>query len=123
MMRLCYLLLSFNPEFADKQMDDMKFIDLCSVLELDGVDFNVSSFRSTEKDHLKKIKKTCLQRGLTMACIGISNDFGRPAEEQEAVQQQIRQGIDTAQFLGAPVVRLFAGYVRQGDAREAVWRR
>jgi len=31
--------------------------------------------------------------------------------------------IDTAQFLGAPVVRVFAGYVRPKDTREAVWRR
>jgi sugar phosphate isomerase/epimerase len=123
MMRLCCLSLSFKPEFADKQMDDLKFIDLCSVLELDGVDFNVGSLRSTEKEHLKKIKKTCLERGLTIACIGISNDFGRPAEEQEAVQQQIRQGIDIAQFLGAPLVRLFAGYVKAGHKREDVWKR
>jgi sugar phosphate isomerase/epimerase len=123
MMRLCCLSLSFKPEFASKQLDDMKFIELCSMLELDGVDFNLGSFASLEKDHLKKIKKTCLERGLSIACIGVSNDFGRPAEEQEAVQQQIRQGIDTALFLGAPVVRLFAGYVRAGQTREAVWKR
>jgi len=123
MMRLCCLSLSFKPEFAAKQMDDMKFIDLCSMLELDGVDFNMSSLRSLDRDHLKKIKKTCLERGLTIACLGVSNDFGRPPAEQEAIQKQIREGIDTAQFLGAPVVRLFAGYVRGGQTREAVWKR
>jgi sugar phosphate isomerase/epimerase len=101
----------------------MKFIDLCAMLELDGVDFNMGSFRSVEKDHLKQIKKTCLRRGLSIACIGVSNDFGRPAEDQEAVQQQVRQGLDTAQFLGASVVRLFAGYVKAGQTREEVWKR
>lgn len=123
MMRLACLSLSFKPEFAAKQMDDLKFIDLCSMLELDGVDFNMSSFASLEKDHLKKIKKTCLERGLTIACVGVSNDFGRPAEDQEAIQKQVRAGIDTAQFLGAPVVRLFAGNVQKGQSREAVWKR
>jgi sugar phosphate isomerase/epimerase len=123
MMRLCCLSLSFRPEFATKQMDDLKFIDLCSMLELDGVDFNRSSLRSLEKDHLKKIKKACLERGLTIACLGVSNDFGKPPQDQEAVQKQIREGIDTAQFLGAPVVRLFAGSVRAGQDREAVWKR
>src|SRR5262249_26088024 len=59
----------------------------------------------------------------TVACLGISNNFGRPESEQEMVQQQIRQGIDAAQFLGAPLVRLFAGYVGKGDSREAVWKR
>jgi sugar phosphate isomerase/epimerase len=123
MMRLCCLSLSFKPEFTAKQMDDMKFIDLCSMLELDGVDFNMTSLASLEKDHLKKIKKTCLERGLSIACLGVSNDFGRPAEEQETVLKQVREGIDTAQFLGAPVVRLFAGYVKTGQTREAVWKR
>lgn len=123
MMRLCCLSLSFKPEFTAKMLDDFRFIDLCAMLELDGVDFNTGSFASLEKDHLKRIKKTCLQRGLTVACIGVSNDFGRPAEEQDAVQKAIRDGIDAAQYLGSPVVRLFAGYVRAGQTREAVWKR
>jgi sugar phosphate isomerase/epimerase len=123
MMRLACLSLSFKPEFTAKQMDDLKFIDLCAMLELDGVDFNMNSFASLEKDHLKKIKKACLEHGLTIACVGVSNDFGRPAEDQEAVHKQVREGIDTAQYIGAPVVRLFAGSVKTGDTREAVWKR
>jgi sugar phosphate isomerase/epimerase len=123
MMRLCCLSLSFKPEFASRQMDDLTFIDLCAQLTLDGVDFNMNSFQSLEQDHLKKIKKTCLERGLSIACVGVSNDFGRPTEEQEAVLKQVRQGIDTAQFLGAPVVRLFAGAVKTGQPREEVWKR
>jgi sugar phosphate isomerase/epimerase len=123
MMRLCCLSLSFKPEFANRQLDDLHFIDLCAQLALDGVDINMSSFQSQEQDHLKKIKKTCLDRGLSIACLGVSNDFGRPAEEQEAVLKQVRQGIDAALFLGAPVVRLFAGSVKNDQAREAVWKR
>lgn len=120
MMRLCCLSLSFKPEFASGQMDDLRFIDLCGKLELDGVDFNLSSFRSVDKEHLKKVKKACVERGLTLACLGISNNFGRPAEEQGAL---IRQGIDTAQYLGIPLVRLFAGSPAKGDSREVVWKR
>jgi sugar phosphate isomerase/epimerase len=123
MMRLCCLSLSFKPEFQSQQMDDLKFIDLCGMLEMDGVDLNISSFRSLERDHLKRIKKRCLERGLTIACVGINNDFGRPLADQEAVQQHIRRGIDIAALLGAPVIRLFAGYVQQDDNREAVWKR
>src|SRR6516225_10207567 len=117
MMRLCCLSLSFKPEFAAKQMNDLSFIDLCAKLELDGIDVNMGSLQSRDKDHLKKIKKTCLERGLTIACVGISNDYGRPARDQELVRQQVREGIDTAQFLGAPVVRVFAGHVAKGDTR------
>jgi sugar phosphate isomerase/epimerase len=123
MMRLCCLSLSFKPEFAARTMDDLKFIEFCAQQQLDGVDLNMTSLHSLEKEHLKTIKKVCLQHGLTIACVGISNNFGRPAAEQEQVQQQIRLGIDTAQYLGSPVVRLFAGYVAKGDSREAVWKR
>ena len=123
MMRLCCLSLSFKPEFASRQMDDLKFIELCAQLALDGVDFNMSSLRSRGPDHLKVVKKACLERGLSIACLGVSNDFGRPAEEQEAVRKQVQKGIDAAQFLGAPVVRLFAGGLRAGEARAAVWKR
>jgi sugar phosphate isomerase/epimerase len=122
-MRLCCLSLSFQPQFAAKQMDDLKFIDLCAQLDLDGVDFNLRSLSSLAKDHLRKVKKLCLERGLSIACIGVSNDFGRPTKEQDLVQRQVRQGVDAAQFLGAPVVRLFAGYVRKDDNRAAVWKR
>lgn len=123
MMRLCCLSLSFKPEFAAHKMDDLKFIEFCAQQQLEGVDLNLASLHSLDKEHLKKIKKACLQRGLTIACIGISNNFGRPPQEQEQVLQQIRLGIDAALFLGAPIVRLFAGYVAQGDSRDAVWKR
>jgi sugar phosphate isomerase/epimerase len=122
-MRLCCLSLSFRPQFTAKQLEDLTFVDLCAQLQLDGVDFNMGSFRSLAADHLRKVKKACLERGLTIACVGINNNFGRPLEEQEQVQQRIRLGIDTAQILGAPVVRLFAGYVGKDDSREAVWKR
>ena len=123
MMRLCCLSLNFQREFASRQMDDLKFIDLCGQLGLDGVDFSLRSFQSLEREHLKKIKKTCLERGLSIACLGVSNDFGWPADEQGAVQQRVRQGIDTAQFLGVPIVRLFGGSPRTGQTHEVVWKR
>ena len=88
-MRLGCLSLSFRPEFQARQLDDLRFIDLCAQLGLDGVDFNMGSFQSLERGHLKKIKKACVEHGLDITCIGVSNNFGRGSAEQEAVQQQI----------------------------------
>jgi sugar phosphate isomerase/epimerase len=123
MMRLCCLSLSFRPEFQAGQLNDLSFIDLCGQLRLDGVDFNMGSLASLQRRHLRKVKKACVERGLTIACVGINNDFGRPAEEQDAVQEQIKLGIHAARFLGAPFVRLFAGYLRRSDSRQAIWQR
>src|SRR5581483_3302661 len=83
MMRLSCLSLNFKSEFAAKQMDDLKFIDLCAMMGFEGVDFNMGSLASLEKDHLRKVKKSALEHGLTISCLGISNDFGRPKSEQE----------------------------------------
>jgi sugar phosphate isomerase/epimerase len=123
MIRLCCLSLSFQPQFTARQLNDLSFIDLCGQLQLDGVDFNIASLATLERDHLRKVKKACLERGLTIACLGVNNDFGRPAAEQDAVLQRVRQGIDVAQFLGAPLVRLFAGAVRAAETREVIWHR
>ena len=43
--------------------DDLRFLDLCAKLELDGVDFNLASLRSLERSHLRKVKKACLEHG------------------------------------------------------------
>jgi sugar phosphate isomerase/epimerase len=123
MMRLCCLSLSLKDAFAAKQLDDMKFIDFCAELKLDGVDINMRDFRSLDREHLKHLKKTCQARGLDIACIGINNNFGVAPSEQEGELKKVREGLEVAQFLGAPVVRLFAGYVRKGDSREAVFKR
>src|SRR5262245_31750860 len=111
MMRLCCLSLSYNPNFKSKQLDDIKFVELCAQLGLDGVDINMGSFQSLEKDHLKKLKKLALDRGLDIACIGMNSRVGRNRAEQDKEFEQTKQGIDVAALLGAPLVRLFAGHV------------
>lgn len=123
MMRLCCLSLSYSKDFGQKLVNDLQFIELCAGMGLDGVDINLGSFQSLEKSHLKKLKKLCLDRGLDIACIGISNRIGRTDAEQDQDFEKTKRGIDVAAFLGAPVVRLFAGYVQPGDKREDVFKR
>lgn len=121
MMRLCCLSLSYSRQFTSKQLDDLKFINLCADMGLDGVDINMANFKSLDKEHLKQIKKTCLDRGLDIACIGLGSKIGRNRAEKDQEFEKTKQGIDVAAFLGAPVVRLFAGYVQPGEKREDVF--
>ncbi|MFH1570252.1 MAG: sugar phosphate isomerase/epimerase family protein, partial [Gemmatimonadota bacterium] len=51
-------------------------------------------------------------------------NFGFP--EPEKLEQQVattKQWIDVAAFMGIPLVRVFAAWVRDGDTEEAVWAR
>jgi hypothetical protein len=52
-----------------------------------------------------------------MTCLGARNDCGRPAKEEEVVQERVRQGIEKAQLLGVLRVRPFADSVGASAGR------
>ena len=65
----------------------------------------------------------CLKRGLTISYIGVSNDFGRPQAELQGVVDEVKRWVDVAAFMGVPLVRIFAAWVRNGESEEQVWAR
>ena len=123
MMKLCCLTLSYKRTFAAGQMDMPAFLDECRRLGLDGVDLHEAAFAREDRDHLAWVKRACLDRGLTIACLSISNSYARPASELPADLAKTKRWIDHAEFLGAPQVRVFAGRPTPSDDREAAWQR
>ena len=74
-MRLYCLSLSIRPQFRASQMDDLAFTDLCGQLQLDGVDLNVDSRRTQEKDGDPIRERTLpepMPRGMIHHGLGIS---------------------------------------------------
>ena len=116
MMKLGCLSLSLR----DQGVDD--FIATVSDLGLDMIELHTSVLASTEPDYLREVKWKCLRAGLPIGYLGISNNFGVPAEQIPEQIALIKQGIDTAAFLGTPLVRIFAAYVPQDCTdEEALW--
>ena len=115
MMKLCCLSLSYKRTFQAGKMDVWSFIEECRRLDLDGVDLHQDSITSRDESYLRRVKRACLERGLTIACFSISTNFGVTNEKQAAEIEKGKTWLSVAQYLGAPVTRFFAGSP-QGEA-------
>ena len=101
---------SYHAAFRAGDIDLPRFIEVCGEeLELDGVELVDLHFSSTEPAYLRQIKRQCVDLHLTIAGLAVSNDFGS-RERREAERQKVQQWCDVAAYLGAPIVRVFAGW-------------
>lgn len=123
MLRLSILTLSYRQAFDDGRMDLMSFLDTCRELSVEGVDLHDSAFPAVDRASLLAVKRECLDRGLDIPCIAISNNFARPADDLAADVQRTKTWIERAALLGAPQVRVFSGKPFSEDDRAASWDR
>ena len=123
MMKLACMSLSYQNDFRAGKMDLESFIETCYRLGLDGVDLHARSFSATDEGYLKKIKALCLGRGLPVACVCVSNNFGKPEAELPHEVETFKRWMDRAQIMGAPIVRAFGGWAPQAGDEKAAWRR
>ena len=123
MLKLSCMSLSYKDEFASGQLDLEQFIGRAWELNLDGIDIHTRAFASTDPDYLRDIQLRSLKRGLPLGYIGVSNDFGKPAEQLAEQIELTRKWIDVADFMAVPIVRVFAANVTGDDTQEAVWDR
>jgi L-ribulose-5-phosphate 3-epimerase len=123
MMKLGCMSLSYKQEFSDGLLDMEGFIERAYQLRLDGVDLHTGAFASTEEDYLRQVRMQALKRGLALSYIGVSSNFGKPQGELAEEVATAKQWIDVAEFMGIPLVRVFAAWIPAGDTEEAVWAR
>lgn len=102
---------SYHAAFRAGRLDLLDFVRLAGDdLELDGVELVDLHFPSTEPDYLRRLKKACVDRHLTIAGLAVSNDFGSRAR-RDAERQKVQQWCDVAAYIGAPIIRVFAGWL------------
>lgn len=98
-----------------------KFIDFCAAQNLDGCELTAYYFpKEITEAYLVGLKQQAFRLGLDVSGTAIGNDFcvaKGPAWDKQITDA--RQWIDYAAFLGAPVIRIFAGNVPQGDSEDA----
>lgn len=87
------------------------FVNDCAAIGLEGTELTSYYFpESTDEVYLRQLKQQCFQLGLSVSGTAVGNDFGY-AKGKERDQQiaSVKQWIDRAEVLGAPVIRIFAG--------------
>jgi len=96
------------------------FVDYCAKLNLDGTELTSYYFPAdVTSDYLLNLKEQTFRLGLDISGTAIGNDFCLPEGNKREEQLQLcRTWIDQAAFLGAPVIRIFAGRVPKGDSEE-----
>jgi len=115
-------------DFANPTMTMEDFIAEAARLDLDGCEPTSYWFpnypNEIDEAYLLKLKQQAFRLGLGISGTAIRNNFCLP--EGEARQQSLehtRLWIDYAALMGAPVIRIFAGYVPQNDTFEAALER
>ena len=126
-----------DPSDRDRWLDAEPLIDMVADLRLDMIDFQLNGgLRSRDPDDLLRIKTKCHDRGLPIGFLGIGsglvgtaeNSAGErigvslTADERHRRIDELKEAVDAAVVIGAPLIRLFGGGVPAASAdREQVW--
>ena len=114
---------SFNAPLTVKSMNLDDLLDFCADQNFDGVDLTGYYFPNYPQvpsdEYIYHIKRKAHLLGLEITGTGIRNDYTNPdPEKRKADVQMIKQWIEVASKLGAPVIRVFSGVIRP---KEYTW--
>ncbi len=103
---------SYNREFAAGRMDIEKCLRVCAEdLKIGGIDIIDVHFKNREPNYLLKIKKLATDLQITISAVSPGNSFGKDKDADEKAEiKNIKNWIDAAYLLGAPNLRIFAGW-------------
>lgn len=98
-----------------------EFVHDCAKMQLDGVELTSYYFpKEPTREYLTQLKGLCFREGLDVSGTAVGNDFCHPpGEERNRQIQYVKDWVDHAAVLGAPVIRIFAGYPRKLELSEA----
>ena len=94
------------------------FIEDCARFNLDGTELTSYYFPTpVTPEYLRQLKGECFRQGLDISGTAVGNDFCLPQGEQRDKQlASVKQWIEYADLLDAPVIRIFAGKQQKGQS-------
>ena len=103
------------------RLDDVEsFIEFAYELKLDAIEFRSDvGFQSKDPDYLRAIKIKCQKYGLPIGYLASGGHFVGSKEDLCSKIERIREDVDMAVFLGAPLIRVFCGEQPEGAAAQA----
>ena len=110
---------TFNRSFDAGLIDQVGFLHRCATdLGVEGVELQDIHFPQTRPGYLQMLRRNARDLNLTIIGVGVHNDFGRADPTfRQSEMVKVKQWIEVAEQLDAPLVRVFAGYP-EGDRKE-----
>ena len=109
---------SFNQALSNRSMNLDDLLEYCAITGFDAVDLTGYYFPGYPQvpadDYLFHIKQKAFLLGLDISGTGVRNDFTNPDKaKREADIELVKNWIEAAAKLGAPVIRIFSGTHQQ----------
>ncbi|WEK20244.1 MAG: sugar phosphate isomerase/epimerase [Candidatus Pedobacter colombiensis] len=111
---------SFNKNITvSKTMTLSQMLDFAAEQNFDAIDITAYFFPGYPKvpsdEVINNVKRRAFELGLDISGTGVKNDFANPDPAVRAADVKlVKEWIDVAVKLGAPVIRVFAGPVPKG---------
>ncbi len=96
------------------------FIDDAARFGLEAVELTSYYFPAdVSRERLQAIRQYCFHRGLDVSGTAVGNDFGLPPGPKRDEQiGMVHRWVENAVAMGAPVIRIFAGHVPNGESAD-----
>ncbi|MCX5688074.1 MAG: sugar phosphate isomerase/epimerase [Candidatus Omnitrophica bacterium] len=122
-MKLGLCSWSYHRSLESGKLDFIGLLKVCAKdLKLGGIDIIADHLPKTDKKSLIMCKKMATDLHLTIACLSPGNNFGKATpEERKKEVQSVKDWLDAAYILGAPVLRIFSGWPLPYEDREKIW--
>lgn len=110
---------SFAKKLNSKEMSLFELVDYCANNGFDAVDLTGYYFPDYPKvpsdEFIYNLKRHAFKMGVEISGTGVRNDFADPDPAKRAADvKHVKEWIDVAANLGAPVIRVFAGPIPAG---------
>lgn len=101
--------LNYSRQISDGKMTIFDFLSQCRRLRTDAASIHIRNLPTIATGYLKKVRRAYLDNGLSMSMFTVSTNFGNPRQGERAELEMAFAGIRVGMFLGAPILRVFAG--------------
>ena len=114
------------PETGGKaEMTYFDVLEFCAKNNFDAIDPTGYYFPGYPKvpsdSFINDFKRRAFKLGLDISGTGVRNNFAQPDKDKRAADVQlVKEWIEVAAKLGAPVIRVFAGAETEGHSRDEV---
>ena len=123
MIKISDYSLNYSRLISDGRMSIADFLAHCRELDIEGASLHVRNLPGLSTGRLKKIRRAYLDHGLSISMFSVTTNFGDPPESARAEFEKALEAIHVARFLGAPILRVFAGRPKNEQDRGAAFQR